>query len=380
MKNKEFLNKLISLTFDEDPEVRKQAAVELAKYDDPGAVFALLQLTYDKDDSVKKVASELMEQQKKNSNSPELMSFSDIFKSEPKQEENKAVSQEDMQTVDIGNFMKMIDKIQGSVDKERFEEIKKKAIPTIKKALGTDKEKNNEKILEIQTMLTRYLDAVSGSEGDIGEVSDSIEELDIGLEQVSNEKITDERKAIEEIHEAAEQLEKEGEVKTKEELLEETIKKISLPKTVFGLALESLLASKGDEKAMKEVMKMIKKQNEKEIDMAFKMVKNYYKQIDLTSLADLKNNMRNVNTGPLNIKSVEEKEFKKSKKKMEKLFRILVSDQEGNEGVVYLPYSENAKVLRPGMQIKVEKGYVKTFAFSNETAITVKSGKVYLIL
>jgi len=41
------INKLVSLTFDENPEVRKKAAKSLGNLDDPAAVFALVELSYE---------------------------------------------------------------------------------------------------------------------------------------------------------------------------------------------------------------------------------------------------------------------------------------------------------------------------------------------
>ncbi len=50
------IDKLVSLTYDSNPDVRRQAARELSKIDDPRAVFAMLELGADKDPSVQDVA------------------------------------------------------------------------------------------------------------------------------------------------------------------------------------------------------------------------------------------------------------------------------------------------------------------------------------
>ena len=60
--------------------------------------------------------------------------------------------------------------------------------------------------------------------------------------------------------------------------------------------------------------------------------------------------------------------------------RIVVSDEEGNEGVIYL-FDNRGGLVKEGMRIKIEKGYSKTFGFSGETALTVtKKGTAYVIL
>ncbi len=50
------IDKLVSLTYDSNPDVRRRAALELSKIDDPRAVFALLELGADKDPSVQDLA------------------------------------------------------------------------------------------------------------------------------------------------------------------------------------------------------------------------------------------------------------------------------------------------------------------------------------
>ncbi len=50
------IDKLVSLTYDSNPDVRRRAAQELAGLDDPRAVFALLELGADKDPGVQEMA------------------------------------------------------------------------------------------------------------------------------------------------------------------------------------------------------------------------------------------------------------------------------------------------------------------------------------
>ncbi len=50
------IDKLVSLTYDSDPAVRKTAALELSKIDDPRSIFALLELSSDKNPEIKDLA------------------------------------------------------------------------------------------------------------------------------------------------------------------------------------------------------------------------------------------------------------------------------------------------------------------------------------
>ena len=57
-----------------------------------------------------------------------------------------------------------------------------------------------------------------------------------------------------------------------------------------------------------------------------------------------------------------------------------MNDADGNEGVIHL-FDDRGLWLKQGMNIKIVKGYVKSFDFSGETAITVsKKGNVYIVL
>ncbi|MFH1094812.1 MAG: HEAT repeat domain-containing protein [Candidatus Micrarchaeota archaeon] len=50
------IDRLVSLTYDADPLVRKKATIELSRIDDPRAIFALLELSADKDQQIKELA------------------------------------------------------------------------------------------------------------------------------------------------------------------------------------------------------------------------------------------------------------------------------------------------------------------------------------
>ena len=90
--------------------------------------------------------------------------------------------------------------------------------------------------------------------------------------------------------------------------------------------------------------------------------------------------MRNVNTDILTIVKVENLEYQKTKKTIATITRVLVNDESGNEGVLYLP-DDRGTVLVEGMHIRVNGGQAKTFKFSGETALTLdRKGNVYIVL
>jgi len=114
--------------------------------------------------------------------------------------------------------------------------------------------------------------------------------------------------------------------------------------------------------------------------MAFDVAKNRYKELNITDITAIKGGMRNINTGTLYVKSMEHKEYPRTKTKKDTFTRLVVADQQGNEGIIYL-FEERGNPIKPGMKMKVEKGFAKTFEWAGETVVTVsKKGNVYVIL
>lgn len=401
------LNQLISLTFDASPEVRRQAAVELSRYDDPGANFAILELTYDKDASVSGLARGILD--KRRASQPELMSFADVFaQGEEKKAEEEKRSPEEARKAETARE-KMLKPIQQlfekKLGKEKAEAMKSRMMPTIEKiymkAVGTNGHVNEEKGKAVQEMLTDYLDVISGAEThvitDSGEMkgdrpkmpreapepdgSDAEQELEAGsggleLQSVGTKEL-DMGKAGRELDEVAADSEVEVPETETGNRGQETETKGG---TLFRLAYDTMMASEGDEDVMKRAMRNMLKNAEEEIRLAFRVAKERHKQINITHITELRSGMRNVNTVPLLVKSVEHKEYQKSKRVRDNFTRLVVSDDEGNEGVVYL-FDNRGALVKEGMRVKIEKGYAKTFGFSGETALTVtKKGSAYVML
>lgn len=389
------LHELISLTFDSDPHVRKQAAVELAKYDAPGAMFALVELSYDKDKGVRETISKLLEELKANSNEPELMSFAEVFKKGKNGEKNKGDEKEPEKRKAESVKEKMLRPIEmlfeKKLGKEKAEEIKKRMMPTIEKmymkAMNQGEGESEESTKAVQEMLSGYLDVVAGSE----ELKEGIAEEEKELEQQS---LADELGLVSTKEVKPEAVFKEAEMGALEDeaiiteeptaeerwMLEKPGGDGASERTVFKLAFDTMMASKGDEKVMKCAMKKMLKNTEDQIKMAFDVAKKRYTEINITDITELKSGMRNISTGTLYVKNMEHKEYQRTKTKKDTFTRIVVADQEGNEGVIYL-FEQRGEPIRPGMRLKLEKGFAKTYDWSGETAMTVsKKGRIYIIL
>ena len=160
------LNKLVSLTFDESPKVRKEAAKSLGKLDDPAALFALVELSYDKDISVKNAALDILEQKKRSEK--EVMSFAEMFSSGKNEEpEGKGEHAADTKEKVLQPITMLFEKRLG---KEKADRVKEKMMPAIEKiymkTVSGNKHAGDESDRKaMQEFLTSYLEAVS----DIGE-------------------------------------------------------------------------------------------------------------------------------------------------------------------------------------------------------------------
>ena len=366
------INKLVSLTFDESPDIRKKAAEMLSKIEDPIAVFALMELTYDKDPEVKKMAQDFMD--KKKSKEEEIMSFADVF-SKP----SKEISEEDMEKRKKKVLSPITQLFEKKLGKEKAKAARKKMMPAIEKAymnaVGKKKKEGNGR-KAIQEFLTTYLEAISSIEP-VNPVEEGKEEPVVvpePEETFSSEEEIGEIGRIEDAQKLVEEMESQEIIEHKEE---ESVHEI--PDTMFKSAYEKMMLSDGDESIMKKEMKKMSKKINDELELAFKLAKKKFKDTKITNLIGLKNGMRNINTEILSVVDTENLEYTKGKKK-KMLTRLLVMDQDENEAVVYL-FDGRGSDVQDGMNIKIVKGHVKTFNFTGETAITITDrGNVDIIL
>ena len=398
----EDLNKLISLTFDESPEVRIKAAESLEKLDDPGAVFALVELSYDKEPKVRERAENALLKKKKEEK--EVLSFAELFSQGKKQGDKKEKMTQDKKEKLLSPISAMFERRLG---KEKAERVKNKMMPTIEKIYHkTSKTPKGKKISEdsgrkvIQEFLTGYLEAISDIDHENGidstpeAVREQIKDIhEVEAEETVAETVPDEGTAkdgaleLEEVgkESAVDRVSADIQRIENDEYIEMEGEKVvmdTLPNTFFKKAYESMMVSDGDEDIMKKEMDRMLKSAEKDLKLAFKVAKKKFKEKKITNITNIKDGTRNINTDLLDVKEVENIEYVKNKRSKEKAVatRIVVNDENGNEGVVYL-FDGRGMPVQPGMKIKVVKGQAKTFDFSGETGLTVgKRGDVYIIL
>ena len=388
MKETADLNKLISLTFDESPDVRIKAAESLEKLDDPAAVFALVELSYDKEPKVRERAEEALEKKKKEEK--EVLSFAELFSKGEKTEKKKEKISTDKKEKLLSPISKMFERHLG---KEKADRVKQKMMPTIEKIYHrTSRTTKGKKTTDeegrtvIQEFLTGYLEAISdiNHENGAAEAVETPEVVKEELEEVKAEEAepleldeVGKTSVVDRISSDIQRIENDEFAEIEEEKEME-----KLPDTSFKKAYETMMLSEGDEDIMKKEMNRMVREAEKDIKLAFKMAKKKFKEKKVTNITKIKDGMKNINTDLLDVKEVENIEYLKSKRKKEKstATRIVVTDESENEGVVYL-FEERGTPVRPGMKIKVVKGQAKTFEFSGETALTVgKRGDVYIVL
>ncbi len=380
------ISKLVSLTFDENPEVRKDVAKKLGEIDDPAAKFALIELSFDKDSGVRETAQKFLDT--KRVTEPELMSFATIFAA-PKKEE-KSQTQADVKEKVLRPITQIFERRLG---KERAEMVRSKMMPSIEKIYqkatsqhGTRRHEEEAGRKVIQEFLTDYLEVMSGldsiaggptpppqaqadSQPEAPKPEISTENATGGLGIVGKEADLD-RASLEIASVENQEIE---DLKEMEEIEH-------LPDTFFKKAYETMMLSNGDEDIMQKERDHMIEDAAREIGLAFRLAKKKFKENKLTNITKIKNGMRNINTEVLTIKSADTNEYQKTKKVKDLATRVVANDNGGNEGVIYL-YEGRGSMLKQGMKIKVSGGSAKTFESSNETAITIgKKGNIYIVL
>ena len=383
------IGKLVSLTFDENPLVRKDAAKRLGDIDDPAAKFALVELSFDKDIGVREMAQKYLETRR--TSEPELMSFATIFAAPTKKEEESTSRSEDVKEKVLRPITQIFERRLG---KEKAEMVKAKMMPSIEKIYlkanaqhhGTKKHEEETGRKAMQEFLTSYLEVMSGLDSIAGGPNPpaqppegtvpAVPQAEMKEDQITGGlgvlgKDADLDKASSEI--ASVELIEMEDLKEREEIEK-------LPDTFFKKAYETMMISNGDEDIMQKERDRMIEDAASEIGLAFRLAKKKFKENKLTNITKIRNGMRNINTDILIIKSADTNEYQKTRKVKDLATRVVANDEGGNEGVIYI-YEGRGAMLKPGMKVKVQGGYAKAFESSNETAIVIgKKGNVYIVL
>ncbi|MEM4295793.1 MAG: hypothetical protein QXI89_00845 [Candidatus Anstonellales archaeon] len=369
--DKEKLDKLVALTFDEDPKIRKKALRELAKVNDAAALIAIAELAYDKDKSVQEEAKRILEERKKTLPHKQLplnelfegVSFSGGQESKKKDEE-KAEKQ--------ASEPRIIEPIK-NIFLQKYKD-EKKATKALEQFISNIK---REKEPTAQNVLTAYIEtrAFESKEDTNNVIKELIEEKagEKNKEGIDIEVIGHDVKT-ENIQKEAQEVEDDYLFKEEKKMIEDLS---AYPPTPFKIAYDELMALNGDEKLMKKQADMLVNVFKKQVELAYKIVKKRFKQIKLTDISEIKDGMKGITTDLLEVIEVKHLSYKDGKK--EKLFtRVMLRDANGKEGILYL-FDGRGQFLKPGMKISLEKAKAKTFKFSNETALTLdKRGRAYI--
>ena len=106
------------------------------------------------------------------------------------------------------------------------------------------------------------------------------------------------------------------------------------------------------ENIMRSEMNRMIEDARREIGLAFRLAKKRFKEQKITNITKIRNGMRNINTETLIVRGAESSEYQKTKKQKGIYTRVLVNDETGNEGVVYL-FEDRGVILDRTYQLNV---------------------------
>lgn len=366
MVDKGKLEKLISLTYDSNPEVRKRAALELAKIDDPAATLALLELSHDKVGEVAQVAQKLLEERR---SSHEVKPLQELFKGvsfEGKVEEEPKLTEEEVEA----KLKPLEPVLKTKLGEEGFSHLKKKFYERIK-----DEEITHRRFIQelLSTYFRFYQDQKSRYPEDSEEKKEDLVEE---IPEVSSSESLEVDMEESELEEIGAELEEEG--REFMSAIPGTEKGgIGLDKSLLEMIYRAMELSEGDEKVLRKLSSEMKRFLNHQVDIAFRIAKQKFERKNITELHEVKNKMRSIYTGPLFVKSLSYVKGKMGGKNIV-FARLLVEDERGGEGVVYIPRERVSEKI-VGMKVKVHNGYGKTFEKLGETAIVIgKRGKLII--
>lgn len=137
--------------------------------------------------------------------------------------------------------------------------------------------------------------------------------------------------------------------------------------SLFDYIYNSLDKYRERPEVMKKHFENLRDYMMKELDLIYELIQSE----DSFDITKIKNKMKILNTGDLKIKSKEIKEFveKRNRRKI-RMYRFLVEDGRGREGIVYI-YEEAGKKIEIGDTIRILNTEARSIVGTDETAIWV---------
>ncbi|MCX6769203.1 MAG: HEAT repeat domain-containing protein [Candidatus Micrarchaeota archaeon] len=130
------IDSTVSKAFDSDPSVRLRVAQELARVDDPRAIFALIELSSDKDESVKETAQRALGNYKERD---EIVSLEKLLSARKEVRNAPLAAQPEGQATPPAqrqNMMPAIERLFAHYEPKKRESVKRKLLPSLQKLFG----------------------------------------------------------------------------------------------------------------------------------------------------------------------------------------------------------------------------------------------------
>ncbi|MCX8163666.1 MAG: HEAT repeat domain-containing protein [Candidatus Micrarchaeota archaeon] len=318
------IDKLVSLTFDENPKVREEVAKKLANHlSDPRAILALIDLSADKHESVKQTAKKVLE----NYQSPDKEAFSSLEKFFEKihQSEDEQKEWEAQKSL----MFPQVEKLFSS------QVAKEKLLPSIEKLFSKrakhqkhsqSQQANQPTLFELagQESTVQNIESVESKKSSITEdtikekptsLSSKEQDLDFPLPENIKEKLSSSVLSIPKLEEDDSTLESPEEEKL-------PLSFIDIYKFAFVLASNPATKASDLNKEKKRLLSLTKHN----INLAFKLaIKKAKEEGGIDSFSSLKAGMKKLSTLPMKVVEVSPSQITKGKKQI-KVNRILLSD------------------------------------------------------
>ncbi|MFN3910266.1 MAG: HEAT repeat domain-containing protein [Candidatus Anstonellaceae archaeon] len=347
------IDRLVSLSFDENPAIREEVAKKLAHFlSDPRAILALIDLSADKNELVKQTAKKVLEKYQ----SSDKEAFSSLEKFFEKLHESTLVPEELEKQKNL--MMPQVEKLFSSqVSKEKL-------LPSIEKLFSR---KSKKEVLQATSeQKEKVLASISSLEGEpkTKEKKEGVDiqqkettmaaDLDFPLPSSVKEKLSSPILSIPKIEHSEELVSEEKEEKF-------PISFLDFYKLAFSLASTPGIKASDLTKEKKHLLSVLKHN----LSLAFKIaIKKAKQEGGIDSLSGLKIGMKKISTLPLEVLDVSSVSILKGKKAIT-LVRVLLSD-----GKSHLPLylsQEKGLGIKKGDLVSLKNVYVD-FIIKNPNA------------